>query len=141
MAGLKPARFGFRMPAEWEPHEATWLAWPHERTDWPGKFAPIPWIYGDIVRRLARVENVRILTQSAAAEKNARRVLAKCDVDMQAVEFFRHRTNRSWTRDYCPSSFAISAAKLPSPTGSSTAGPSMTTGRMTTKSRRFSQSD
>jgi agmatine deiminase len=43
----------WRMPAEWEPHEATWLAWPHERTDWPGKFAPIPWVYGDIVRRLA----------------------------------------------------------------------------------------
>jgi agmatine deiminase len=90
------------MPAEWEPHEATWLAWPHERTDWPGKFAPIPWVYGDIVQRLARVEKVRILVEDAAAEKNARRVLAKCAVNMSAIEFFRHRTNRSWTRDYCP---------------------------------------
>ncbi len=90
------------MPAEWEPHEATWLAWPHERSDWPGKFAPIPWVYGDIVRRLARVEKVRILVESAAAEKSARRIFAKCGVEMDAVEFYRHRTNRSWTRDYCP---------------------------------------
>jgi agmatine deiminase len=90
------------MPAEWEPHEATWLAWPHERSDWPGKFAPIPWVYGDIVRRLARMEKVRILVQDAALEKSARRVLAKCDADMSGVEFFRWPTNRSWTRDYCP---------------------------------------
>ena len=81
MAGLKRADLGFRMPAEWEPHEATWLAWPHERTDWPGKFAPIPWVYGDIVRRLARVEKVRILVEDAALEKSARRVLAKCGVE------------------------------------------------------------
>jgi agmatine deiminase len=92
----------WRMPAEWEPHEATWLAWPHERSDWPGKFAPIPWIYGDIVKRLARVERVRILVEDAALEKNIRRVLAKCGVEMSAVEFFRWPTNRSWTRDYCP---------------------------------------
>ena len=99
---MTPAQLGFRMPAEWEPHEATWLAWPHERTDWPGKFAPIPWVYGDIVRWLARVEKVRILVQDAALEKSARRVLAKCAVDMSAVQFFRWPTNRSWTRDYCP---------------------------------------
>ena len=90
------------MPAEWEPHEATWLAWPHERTDWPGKFAPIPWLYGDIVRRLARTEKVRILVEDEAAERSARSVLVKSGADLNAVEFFRHRTNRSWTRDYCP---------------------------------------
>lgn len=92
----------FRMPAEWEPHEATWLAWPHEVTDWPGKFAPIPWVYGDIVRRLARVEKVRILVEDGEVEKKARRVLEKCGADLAAVEFFHHATNRSWTRDYCP---------------------------------------
>lgn len=90
------------MPAEWERHEATWLAWPHERSDWPGKFAPIPWVYGDIVRRLAQVEKVRVLVNDAVTENGARRVLAKCGANMGAVEFFRHRTNRSWTRDYCP---------------------------------------
>jgi agmatine deiminase len=91
-----------RMPAEWEPHEATWLAWPHERSDWPSKFAPIPWVYGDIVKRLARVEKVRIIVEDAALEKSVRRVLAKCAADMSAVEFHHWPTNRSWTRDYCP---------------------------------------
>jgi agmatine deiminase len=90
------------MPAEWEPHEATWLAWPHEHTDWPGRFAAIPWVYGEIVRRLANVEKVRMLVEDAATEKTARSVCKKCAVNMHAVEFFRHPTNRSWTRDYCP---------------------------------------
>jgi len=90
------------MPAEWEPHEATWLAWPHERTDWPGKFAPIPWLYGDIVRWLARFEKVRILVEDGPAEKTALRVLQKSGANLDAVEFFHHATNRSWTRDYCP---------------------------------------
>ena len=85
MARLKPNQRGFRMPAEWEPHEASWLAWPHERSDWPGKFAPVPWVYGDIVRRLARVEKVRILVEDAAAEKGARRVFDKCGVEMLSL--------------------------------------------------------
>ena len=90
------------MPAEWEPHEATWLAWPHEKTDWPGKFAPIPWLYGEIVRHLARVERVRILVEDRDAEERARKVLKKCHAELAAVEFLHHPTNRSWTRDYCP---------------------------------------
>src|SRR5579884_922181 len=91
-----------RMPAEWERHEATWLAWPHEKTDWPGNFAPIPWLYGEIVRILARVEKVRILVEDAETEQKARKVLKKTGADLASVDFFRHKTNRSWTRDYCP---------------------------------------
>jgi agmatine deiminase len=90
------------MPAEWEPHEATWLAWPHETTDWPGKFGTIPWVYGDIVRKLSRVERVRILVENAEAEQKARRVLSKSGADLDAVAFFRVPTDRSWTRDYAP---------------------------------------
>ena len=90
------------MPAEWEPHEATWLAWPHEKSDWPGKFPPIPWLYGEIVRHLSRVERVRILVQDRDAEESARRILKKCHAELAAVEFFHHPTDRSWTRDYCP---------------------------------------
>jgi agmatine deiminase len=90
------------MPAEWEPHEATWLAWPHEKSDWPGKFAPIPWLYGEIVRHLARAERVRILVEDRDAEEGVRKILKKCHADLAAVEFFHHPTNRSWTRDYCP---------------------------------------
>jgi agmatine deiminase len=91
-----------RLPAEWEPHEATWLAWPHEKSDWPGKFAPIPWIYAQIVRHLARVEKVRILVADADVERKVRRMLKQADVAMDGVEFFHQPTNRSWTRDYCP---------------------------------------
>src|ERR1700685_3342282 len=97
-----PAAFGFRMPAEWEPHETTWLAWPHEIADWPGKFAPIPWVYGEIVRNLSRVEKVRILVQDEEVEQKARRVLKKCGAEIEAVEFWRIPTDRSWTRDFCP---------------------------------------
>jgi agmatine deiminase len=90
------------MPAEWTPHEATWLAWPHERTDWPGKFEPIPWVYADIVRHLARVERVRILVNDAAERARAKRILTKSGADLAAVEFFLVPTNRGWTRDYGP---------------------------------------
>ncbi|MGH7607433.1 MAG: agmatine deiminase family protein, partial [Gemmatimonadales bacterium] len=58
----------YRLPAEWEPHAATWIGWPHNATDWPGKFPPIPWVYGEIVRALAPGETVRILVNSAAHE-------------------------------------------------------------------------
>jgi agmatine deiminase len=90
------------MPAEWEPHEATWLAWPHNREDWPGKFAAITWVYCEIVRKLARVERVRILVQDEELEQSARGKLRKAGADLDAVEFFRYPTNRVWTRDYGP---------------------------------------
>ncbi len=93
---------GFRMPAEWEPHEATWIGWPHNATDWPGKFAVIPWVYGEIVRKVAAGENVRVLVQSAAHEARARRVLSRVGADLSRAEFYRIPTNRGWTRDFGP---------------------------------------
>ena len=90
------------MPAEWEPHAATWIAWPHNREDWPGRFAPIPWVYGEIVRKLSRVERVRILVKDAALEQQARRVLTKVGAALAAVDFIPCPTNRVWTRDFCP---------------------------------------
>lgn len=90
------------MPAEWEPHHATWIAWPHNRSDWPGRFAPIPWVYGEIVRKLSEVERVRILAHDRGVERQARSVLAKVGAQLDAVEFFDCPTNRGWTRDYCP---------------------------------------
>ncbi len=92
----------YRMPAEWEPHEATWIAWPHNREDWPGRFMPIPWVYGEIVRKLSRVEKVRILVDDRALAEQARRVLRKVGADMDALEFYLCPTNRVWTRDYGP---------------------------------------
>jgi agmatine deiminase len=90
------------MPAEWEPHHATWLGWPHNASDWPGKLALIPWVYGEIVRALAPGEIARILVNSAAHERQARRVLERVGVDLARVEFFRFPTNRGWTRDFGP---------------------------------------
>ena len=92
----------FRMPAEWERHEATWIGWPHRLTDWPGRFAPIPWVYGEIVRKLCPGELVRILVHSRAHEDAARRVLARVGADLARVEFLRWPTDRGWTRDFGP---------------------------------------
>ena len=97
---MKPA--DFRMPAEWEPHLATWIAWPHNREDWPGRFTPIPWVYGEIVRKLAAVERVRILVQTPTLATQARRILEKVGANLDAVEFVPRQTDRVWTRDYCP---------------------------------------
>ncbi len=90
------------MPAEWDPHDATWIGWPHNRSDWPGKFTIIPWVYGEIVRNLSRGELVRILVNSAAHEASAKRVLEKAEADLTRVEFLRFPTNRGWTRDFGP---------------------------------------
>jgi agmatine deiminase len=89
----------FRMPAEWEPHAATWLAWPHYHGDWPGKFEPIPWVYAEIIRNLARYEPVDLIVNDAASEKKARKVLKLASALSGNVRFHRWPTNRVWTRD------------------------------------------
>jgi len=100
-----PAALGFSMPAEWEKHEATWLAWPHNPTDWPDKLDTIRWVYTEIVRRIAtgnHTEVVRLLVSHAAGEKEARRYLARAGADVRRVEFIRCPTNRGWMRDSGP---------------------------------------
>lgn len=97
-----PAALGFSLPAEWEPHEATWLAWPHNRSDWPGKFATIPWVYGEIIRNITRGEKVRLLVHDASHARQASRVLKRAGVDLSLVEMFPIPTDRGWTRDCGP---------------------------------------
>jgi agmatine deiminase len=87
------------MPAEWEPHDATWLAWPHYRDDWPGKFEPIPWVYAEIIRHLARRERVELIVNDAASEKRVRKILERGNALSDNVRFHRWPTNRVWTRD------------------------------------------
>ena len=82
-----PLALGYRMPAEWEAHEATWLAWPHNPEDWPGKFQPIPWVYAEIVGHLARVEDVHILVDDAAAEKRAGGILKRTGATLRRCIF------------------------------------------------------
>jgi agmatine deiminase len=93
------ASLGYHMPAEWEPHAATWLAWPHHHGDWPGKLEPIPWVYAEIVRNLARHERVELIVNDAAAERQARKMLDRGNALSENVRFHRWPTNRGWLRD------------------------------------------
>jgi len=97
-----PAALGFSMPAEWEEHEATWLGWPHNPTDWPCKLDTIRWVYGEIVRKIAVGEIVRILINNKSEEKHARSYLSRAGANLRNVEFVTHPTNRGWTRDSGP---------------------------------------
>ena len=92
----------YRLPAEWEYHDATWIGWPNNKQDWPGKFQPIPWVYGEIVRYLSRGEIVRIIVQSLGHQKSAERVLKAVDTDISKVKFFKLETDRNWLRDAGP---------------------------------------
>lgn len=92
----------YRMPAEWEPHAATWLAWPHKRTDWPGKFSPIRWVYTEIIRALTRHEHVNLVVRDKKLRKDAKRRLAMASIDLEKVRFFECKTDRSWVRDSGP---------------------------------------
>jgi len=109
----KPEQTAYRFPAEWSAHAATWLAWPHERSDWPGKFQPIPWVVAEIVRYLARHERVELIVQDEAEETRARSVLSRADAliepnkitltdEGRGVRFHRWPTDRIWTRDSGP---------------------------------------
>ncbi|HLY40075.1 MAG TPA: agmatine deiminase family protein [Terracidiphilus sp.] len=102
LEGKTPRELGYRMPAEWEPHEATWLAWPHNPEDWPGKFGPIPWIYAEIVRLLAAHERVQLIVENAAAERRVRGMLRRAGANLERVTFHCWPTDRGWMRDSGP---------------------------------------
>jgi agmatine deiminase len=97
-----PRSLGYRMPAEWEPHQSTWIGWPHNRSDWPGKFDAIPWVYADIVRHLSRVEDVNIIVRSARERSATRNLLRRSHANLKTVRFHVWPTDRGWTRDSGP---------------------------------------
>lgn len=97
-----PRQLGYRMPAEWERHEATWLAWPHNPDDWPGKFQPIPWVYAEIVRLLSQRERVHIVVQNELAGKRVSGILARAGANLANVSLHPWPTDRVWTRDSGP---------------------------------------
>jgi agmatine deiminase len=90
------------LPAEWEKHDATWLGWPYNKSDWPGKFSPIQWIYAEIVKYISRSEIVRIFVHSKEEKQKAEKVLKAVDVNFDNVEFFIKKTDRGWLRDSGP---------------------------------------
>lgn len=95
---ITPAALGYSMPAEWAPHAATWLAWPHNRESWPGKFEPVPYIWAEFVRTLAEHERVHILAGGDEVRAEAERLIG----DLPAVTLHDIRTNDAWTRDHGP---------------------------------------
>lgn len=102
MSKVKNQNSQLRLPAEFEAHEATWIGWPANKEDWPGKFQPIPWVYGEIVRYLSRGEKVRIIVQSKTHQKKAEAVLKSVQANLNNVEFFKLETDRNWLRDAGP---------------------------------------
>ena len=97
-----PSALGFRMPAEWEPHAATWLAWPHKEDSWPGNFAPIPAVWVEIVRALARYEAVNILVNDSAMAARVRAGLHAREVFAESISVYEIPTDDAWIRDYGP---------------------------------------
>ena len=99
---LRPRALGYRMPAEWERHQGTWIAWPHNQEDWPGRFEAIPWVYADIVRHISRAEEVNIIVRNAQERDMVRSLLNRCHVSLKRVKFHLWATDRGWTRDSGP---------------------------------------
>ena len=104
-----PASLGYRMPAEWEPHATTWLAWPHRRSDWLGKFAPIPWVYAEIVRALVDHEPVNLIVRGPKHNVRVWDWLNRAGANRPyfprhagGVKFWELPTDRSWVRDSGP---------------------------------------
>jgi agmatine deiminase len=97
-----PLELGYRMPAEWERHAGTWIGWPQNASDWPGKFAAIPWVYAEIVRLLAQKETVNILVNDEVTERRAVSALRRAGTNVERVNFHRWATNRVWLRDSGP---------------------------------------
>lgn len=97
-----PAEEGYRMPPEWTRHEATWLAFPHHRTDFPGKLSAVVHAFSEMARVIAKGEKVRLLVQNPAERTRAKTIFEQAAVEMAEVEFVLAATNRSWLRDSMP---------------------------------------
>jgi agmatine deiminase len=97
-----PAQLGYRMPAEWEPHEATWISWPHKEESWPGKMHIIPKVMAEIIWHLAGSEKVYINVGDAGMEEFVRGVLKESGIDLAQIDFYRIPTNDAWVRDHGP---------------------------------------
>ncbi len=101
-----------RMPAEWEPHAATWIAWPHHEPDWPGKLGPIPWVYAEIVRVLHRHERVEILCHDDDVREGARVMLAAHGVAPAGYRLHVVPNDRVWLRDSAPTGIVTAEGRV-----------------------------
>ncbi len=101
-SAVTPDECGYRLPAEWEPQAAVWLAWPASVADWPGKGGAIPWVFAELVRHLAESQVVRLIVPSAAARPRVVATLRRAGVHLDQVDFVLARVNRTWARDFLP---------------------------------------
>ncbi|MHA4847884.1 agmatine deiminase family protein, partial [Flavitalea antarctica] len=99
---MTPKELGYYFPAEFAPHDATWLSWPHKDASWPGKIHTIYPYYAAFVRELSSGEPVHINVNDEAMKNFATEILVKEKVDMSRVRFFIHPTNDAWCRDHGP---------------------------------------
>src|SRR5215813_1093448 len=97
-----PKQLGYFFPAEFAPHTATWLSWPHKEASWPGKIHAIYPYYCRFVKELTLSEKVCINVNDEAMEQSAVDHLVNAGVDLVKVEFFQHPTNDAWCRDHGP---------------------------------------
>lgn len=91
-----------RFPAEWEPHDATWLAWPHNAEDWPGKFEPIEWVFCEIIRAISPGERIELVCRTPEAADRARECISLTHIAPERVRFHVLPTDRGWMRDAAP---------------------------------------
>lgn len=99
---MSPKEQGYYFPAEFAPHAATWLSWPHKEASWPGKIETIFPVYAEFVKRVAEGEKVRINVADAAMKNSAVAHLQKAAANLGNIEFFFHPTNDAWCRDHGP---------------------------------------
>jgi len=97
-----PTAFGYHMPAEWEPHEATWLSWPHKEASWPGQFEPVPGVFVELTKHLTESEIVRINVADEEFAERVRKLLKAGGVNLDAVRFHFNPTDDAWCRDHGP---------------------------------------
>jgi agmatine deiminase len=99
---MTPREQGFYFPAEFAPHEATWLSWPHKEASWPGKIETIYPIYAQFIKAVAEGERVRINITDGVMQQKALHHLNEVGADLSQIEFFLHPTNDAWCRDHGP---------------------------------------
>ncbi|WP_258104915.1 agmatine/peptidylarginine deiminase [Marinoscillum sp. MHG1-6] len=102
MTNSTPKEAGFIFPAEWHPHRATWLSWPHNVNSWPGKIEKIYQPYAEFIRLVAEGERVCINVADSKMESFARKCLEEVNADLSQIDFFHHPTNDAWCRDHGP---------------------------------------
>ncbi|MDQ3012235.1 MAG: agmatine deiminase family protein, partial [Acidobacteriota bacterium] len=97
-----PRELGYHMPAEWEPHEATWLSWPHKEASWPGRFESVPGVFVELTKHLTESELVRINVANEDFAERVRKLLKAGGVNLGRVRFHFNPTDDAWCRDHGP---------------------------------------